>query len=284
LINLLQSSPTFFVSFCALLGLVIGSFLNVVIYRLPKMMELEWRRQCAELGGEMLEASAPFNIILPRSSCPNCGHRITALENIPLISYAVLGGRCSGCHVPISTRYPAVEALSAIVSGFIAWHFGFGFAASAALVFAWAMIVLAFIDIDTQLLPDDITMPLLWAGLLINLGEVFTDIRSAVIGAAAGYIALWSIYWGYKLITGKEGMGYGDFKLLAVIGAWVGWQMLPLVILFSSVLGSLVGIGLILIARHGRHVPIPFGPYLAGSGMVALLWGNKINHAYFTLF
>jgi leader peptidase (prepilin peptidase)/N-methyltransferase len=284
LIDLLQSSPTFFVSFCALLGLLAGSFLNVVIYRLPKMMELEWRRQCAELRGETFEAAAPFNIITPRSACPNCGHRITAPENIPLISYGALKGRCSECRVSISIRYPAVEALSAIISGFIAWHFGFGFAAFAALAFAWAMIVLAFIDIDTQLLPDDLTMPFLWGGLLVNLGEIFTDIRSAVIGAAAGYAALWLVYWGYKLLTGKEGMGYGDFKLLAVIGAWAGWQMLPLVILFSSILASLVGIGLILIARHGRHIPIPFGPYLAGGGMVALLWGSEINRAYFALF
>ena len=247
-------------------------------------MEEEWRQQCAELQGETLEATPRFNIIAPRSACPNCGHQITALENIPLISYAMLGGRCSECRVPISVRYPAVEALSAVVSGFIAWRFGFGFAAFAALAFAWAMIVLAFIDIDTQLLPDDITMPLLWGGLLVNLGDGFTDIGSAVIGAMGGYMALWSVYWGYKLITGKEGMGYGDFKLLAVVGAWLGWKMLPLVILFSSIAGSLVGIGLILIAGHGRHVPIPFGPYLAGGGMVGLLWGDKINRAYFELF
>ena len=247
-------------------------------------MEWEWRQQCAELRGETLEATPQFNIITPRSTCPNCGHKITALENIPLISYLALRGRCSQCRTSISARYPAVEALTAIISGLIAWHLGFSFAAFAALFFAWAMLALAFIDIDTQLLPDDITMPLLWGGLLVNLGNGFVDIHSAVIGAVAGYLTLWSVYWGYKIIAEKEGMGYGDFKLLAVIGAWFGWQMLPLVILFSSVLGSVVGIGLILLTKRGRHVPIPFGPYLAGGGVVALLWGNEVNHAYFELF
>jgi leader peptidase (prepilin peptidase)/N-methyltransferase len=284
LIYLLQSSPAFFVSFCSLIGLAVGSFLNVVIYRLPRMMEQEWRQQCAELRGETLEVGPQFNIIAPRSACPNCGHNISALENIPLISYVALRGRCSQCRTSISARYPAVEALTALISGFIAWHFGFGFAAFTAMAFAWAMIALAFIDIDTQLLPNDITMPLLWGGLLINLGGGFVDIHSAVIGAVAGYLALWSVYWGYKVITEKEGMGYGDFKLLAVIGAWFGWQMLPLVILFSSIVGSVVGIGLILLTKRGRHIPIPFGPYLAGGGIVALLWGNEINHAYFELF
>lgn len=283
-IYFLQSSPAFFVSFCSLIGLMVGSFLNVVIYRLPKMMEQEWREQCAELRGETLEATPQFNIVAPRSACPKCGHKITALENIPLISYAALRGRCSQCRTSISVRYPAVEALTAIISGFIAWHFGFGFTAFAAMAFAWAMIALAFIDIDTQLLPNDITMPLLWGGLLINLGGGFVDIRSAVIGAVAGYLALWSVYWGFKAITGKEGMGYGDFKLLAVIGAWFGWQVLPLVILFSSIVGSVIGISLIVIAKRGRHIPIPFGPYLAGGGIVALLWGNEINRAYFELF
>ena len=259
---------------------MVGSFLNVVIYRLPKMMEREWRRQCAELRGEPVEVESPFNIVIPRSACPHCGHKITALENIPVVSYVFLGGRCSQCHTSISTRYPVVEVLTAFISGFIAWHFGYGFAAFAALVFVWAMMALAFIDMDTQLLPNDITLPLLWGGLLINLGDGFTDIRSAVLGAVAGYLALWSVYWCFKLITGREGMGYGDFKLLAVIGAWLGWQMLPLVILFSSLVGAMAGIGLIVIAKHGRHVPIPFGPYLVGGAFVALFWGNQINSAY----
>ena len=281
---LLQHSPVFFISLCSIAGLLVGSFLNVVIYRLPKMMERDWRRQCAELSGDPVEGVPPFNIVRPRSACPHCGHKITALENIPVASYVFLRGRCSRCHAPIAARYPGVEILSGLISGFIAWHFGYGVATFAALVFVWAMIALAFIDMDTQLLPDDITLPLLWGGLLINLGDGFTDIRSAIIGAVAGYLALWSVYWCYKLVTGREGMGYGDFKLLAVIGAWLGWQMLPLVILFSSLTGAVVGIGLVLIAKHGRHVPIPFGPYLVGGSFVALFWGNQINRAYLDLF
>jgi leader peptidase (prepilin peptidase)/N-methyltransferase len=304
-ISVLQHSPAFFVSFCTLIGLIVGSFLNVVIYRLPRMLEREWRQQCAELDAELstgangaeqahephealphetLVAVPAFNLVTPPSTCPNCGHRITALENIPLISYIALGGHCSQCHTAISMRYPLVEALTATLSGFIAWHFGYGVIAFASLVFVWAMIALAFIDLDTQLLPNDITMPLLWGGLLINLGNNFADIRSAVIGAAVGYVALWLVYWGYKLATGREGMGYGDFKLLAVIGAWLGWQMLPLVILFSSIVGSMAGLGLILVAKQGRHVPIPFGPYLASGGIVALFWGSEINSAYLGLF
>ncbi|SFO37022.1 prepilin peptidase [Nitrosospira briensis] len=282
-IHLLQNSPAFFISFCSIIGLAMGSFLNVVIYRLPKMLEREWQEQCAELRGEPVEVRQPYNIVAPRSACPHCNHKISALQNIPLISYLALKGRCSVCRATISLRYPAIEALTGLISGFIAWNFGFGLVAFAALVFAWAMIALAFIDIDTQLLPNDITLPLLWTGLLVNSGEGFTDVRSAVIGAVAGYLALWSVYWGYKLITGKEGMGQGDFKLLAVIGAWLGWQMLPLVILFSSLVGSIAGLGLILIAKHGRHVPIPFGPYLVGGGFIALFWGNQINRAYFNL-
>lgn len=282
-IYLLQNSAFFFISFCSVIGLVMGSFLNVVIYRLPKMLEREWREQYNGGQGEAVEVLPHYNIIEPRSACPHCGHKITILENIPLISYLVLRGRCSRCRATISLRYPVVEALTAFISGFIAWHFGFGVEAFAALAFAWAMIALAFIDMDTQLLPNDITLPLLWMGLLINLGESFTDISSAVIGAVAGYLMLWSVYWGYKLITGKEGMGRGDFKLLAVIGAWLGWQMLPVVVLLSSLVGSIAGLGMILIAKHDRHVPIPFGPYLVGGGFVALLWGNQLNRAYLDL-
>lgn len=282
-IYLLQNTPVFFISFCSIIGLMAGSFLNVVIYRLPKMLEREWRQQCAELRGETVEASQPFNIFLPRSACPHCAHQITALENIPVASYVVLKGRCSQCRASISARYPAIEVLTGFISGFIGWHFGYGFVAFAALVFVWAMIALAFIDMDTELLPNDITLPLLWGGLLVNLSDGFTDIRSAVIGVVAGYLALWSVYWCFKLITGKEGMGYGDFKLLAVVGAWLGWQMLPLVILFSSLMGAIIGVGLIIIAKRERHIPIPFGPYLVGGGFVALFWGNQINRAYFDL-
>lgn len=290
-IYLLQNSPVSFISFCSIAGLMAGSFLNIVIYRLPKMLQREWRQQCAGLHGgtaevaaEAAESAAPYNIVTPRSACPHCGHKITALENIPIASYLVLGGRCSQCHISISVRYPAIKLLTGLISGFIAWRYGYSVAAFAALAFVWPMIALAFIDIDTQLLPDEITLPLLWVGLLVNLGDVFTGIRSAVIGAVAGYLVLWLVYWCYKLISGKEGMGRGDFKLLAVIGAWLGWQMLPLAILFSSMVGTLVGAGLIVIAKRGRHIPIPFGPYLVGGGLVALFWGNSLNRAYLELF
>ena len=283
-ITLLQTAPILFISLCATIGLMVGSFLNVVILRLPKMMEREWHQQCAELRGETIETLPPLSIAKPRSACPHCQHKITALENIPILSYLVLRGRCSQCNTSISPRYPIIEALTGIISGFVAWNFGYGFLALAALIFVWAMSALAFIDLDTQLLPDDITLPLLWAGLLVNLGDGFTDIRSAIIGAVSGFLALWSVYWCFKIATGKEGMGYGDFKLLAVIGAWFGWKMLPLVILISSLVGALVGIGLIVITKHGRNVPIPFGPYLVGGGLIALFWGNQLNHTYLGLF
>jgi leader peptidase (prepilin peptidase)/N-methyltransferase len=283
-ITLLQTAPILFISLCAIIGLMVGSFLNVVILRLPKMMEREWHQQCAELRGETIETLPPLSIAKPRSACPHCQHKITALENIPILSYLVLRGRCSQCNTSISPRYPIIEALTGIISGFVAWNFGYGFLALAALIFVWAMIALAFIDLDTQLLPDDITLPLLWAGLLVNLGDGFTDIRSAIIGAVSGFLALWSVYWCFKIATGKEGMGYGDFKLLAVIGAWFGWKMLPLVILISSLVGAVVGIGLIVITKHGRNVPIPFGPYLVGGGLIALFWGNQLNHTYLGLF
>ncbi len=283
-ITLLQTAPILFISLCATIGLMVGSFLNVVILRLPKMMEREWHQQCAELRGETIETLPPLSIAKPRSACPHCQYKITALENIPILSYLVLRGRCSQCNTSISPRYPIIEALTGIISGFVAWNFGYGFLALAALIFVWAMIALAFIDLDTQLLPDDITLPLLWAGLLVNLGDGFTDIRSAIIGAVSGFLALWSVYWCFKIATGKEGMGYGDFKLLAVIGAWFGWKMLPLVILISSLVGAVVGIGLIVITKHGRNVPIPFGPYLVGGGLIALFWGNQLNHTYLGLF
>ena len=282
-IQLLQTTPAFFISLCATIGLLVGSFLNVVIHRLPRMLEQKWQQQSTELNGKTIETALSFNLATPRSTCPHCGHKISALENIPIASYLMLRGRCSQCRASISPRYPIIEALTSIISGFIAWHFGYGLVAFAALAFAWAMITLAFIDLDTQLLPDDITLPLLWGGLLVNLADGFTDIQSAVIGAAAGYLVLWSIYWGFKLATGKEGMGYGDFKLLAAIGAWFGWQMLPLVILLSSLVGAVVGIGLVVAAKQGRNVPIPFGPYLVGGGLIALFWGNQINRAYLGL-
>ncbi len=274
-------NPFFLVLCTILLGLCIGSFLNVVIHRLPKMMERQWRSECAELAGE--EAPAPverYNLVVPRSTCPSCGHRITAMENIPVISWLALRGKCSSCSSSISPRYPAVEILTAILSGYVAWHFGFGWAAAGALLFTWAMIALAFIDLDTFYLPDSITLPLIWLGLLFNLNGTFTTLSSSVIGAAAGYLSLWSVYWIFKWATGKEGMGYGDFKLLSAIGAWLGWQMLPLTILLSSLVGAVIGIGLIVFAGRGRSVPIPFGPYLAIAGMIALLHGPSLTRAF----
>lgn len=283
-ISILQDSPPFFISLITLIGLMVGSFLNVVIYRLPKMMKRNWLQQCAELRGEAIEALPTFNLTTPRSACIHCGHKISALENIPIISYLALRGRCSQCHTHISLRYPIVETVTAFMSGFVAWYFGYSFITIATLIFVWALIALAVIDLDTQLLPDDITLPLLWLGLLINMNSGFTDIQSAIIGAVAGYLFLWSVYWCFKLFTGKEGMGYGDFKLLAAVGAWLGWSMLPLVILFSSLVGAIVGIGLIIATRLEKNIPIPFGPHLVGGALIALFWGEKLNHAYFGLF
>lgn len=278
------ADPLGLTSLSALLGLTVGSFLNVVIHRLPKIMERGWLEECAALRGESPLAQEKFTLATPRSRCPACGHAISALENIPLVSYLVLGGRCSECKAPISLRYPVVEALTGLLSGWAAWHFGAHWATAGALLFIWSMIALTFIDFDTQLLPDSITLPLLWAGLLLNLGGLYADLTSAVLGAAAGYLALWSVYWAFKFATGKEGMGYGDFKLLAAIGAWLGWQMLPLTILAASMVGALVGIALIVSAKHGRSVPIPFGPYLAAAGIIALFWGKPLNQHYLGLF
>jgi leader peptidase (prepilin peptidase) / N-methyltransferase len=278
------SNPTLFTATCIVVGLLVGSFLNVVIHRLPKMMEHQWRREYAELNGQAPTATARYDLVMPRSHCPACGHPIRAIENIPIVSYVFLGGKCAACGRPISARYPTVEALSGALAGLVAWHFGPGVTALAALFFVWIMIALAFIDLDTFYLPDDLTFPLLWAGLLLNVRGVFTDLPSAVIGAAAGYLALWLVYWTYKLLTGKEGMGYGDFKLLAAIGAWLGWKMLPLVILLSSFVGAVVGIVLIVFAQRGRNVPIPFGPYLAAAGLIALFFGETLTRHYLEFF
>ena len=276
--------PAFLVIVAVLAGLAIGSFLNVVIHRLPKMLERQWRSECAELAGTPSPAAERYDLVKPRSSCPKCGHRIPAFENIPLASYLILGGKCSQCRAPISLRYPVVEALSGALAGYIAWRYGLTTAMLGALLFTWAMIALAFIDLDTFYLPDSITLPLLWTGLLFNIGGTFADLNSAVIGAAAGYVALWAVFWTFKLATGKEGMGYGDFKLLAAIGAWLGWKMLPLTILASSLVGAAVGIGLIVFAKHAREKPIPFGPYLAAAGLIAMFWGERINKQYLDLF
>ena len=283
--ELFTTLPWLFIAAATLIGLLVGSFLNVVIHRVPKIMEREWREQCAELSGEGVEVAVKspqpkYNLVVPRSACPACGHQITALENIPVVSYLLLRGHCRGCGAKISARYPIVEACTAVLSGLVAWHFGFGLAALSALVLLWSLIALTCIDADTQLLPDSITLPLLWLGLIVNLNHTFTDIQSAVLGAVFGYLALWTVYWLFKLITKKEGMGYGDFKLLAALGAWLGWQTLPLIILLSSVVGAVVGIVLIILARMGRNVPLPFGPYLAMAGFIALLWGEGIMKSY----
>lgn len=281
LFDLLRSQPALFIAVAGLFGLLVGSFLNVVIHRLPRMMEQEWRTHCAELHGEDAAApAAPYNLLRPASACPACGHGIRAWENVPLLSYLLLRGKCSACGARISARYPLVEALAGLLAALVAWQFGFGAAALAALLFVFALLALTFIDYDTHLLPDAITLPLLWLGLAANLGGVFTDLQSAVIGAMAGYLLLWSVYWLFKFVTGKEGMGYGDFKLLAAIGAWLGWQALPAVILLSSLAGSVIGIALIVLARHGRNTPIPFGPYLALGGLAALFWGPQLMRLY----
>ena len=277
------TQPNIFPFVAGLLGLLVGSFLNVVIHRLPRMMEREWQTQCAELRGEEPPDAEALSLLSPRSRCPTCGHGIGALENIPIISWLALRGKCSHCRAPISARYPIVEALTGLLTGFAAAHFGFEWNALGAILLIWSLIALAFIDFDTTYLPDAITLPLLWCGLLFNLQGAFADLPAAVIGAMAGYISLWSVYWAFKLLTRKEGMGYGDFKLLAALGAWLGWQMLPLIVLLSSLVGAIIGILLIILAKKGRNVPIPFGPYLATAGLLALFWGDEITRQYLLL-
>jgi leader peptidase (prepilin peptidase)/N-methyltransferase len=263
-----------------IIGLLIGSFLNVVIYRIPKMMQQESENYVAHESGQPLPHTQRFNLMVPRSACPHCGHQITALENIPVLSYLALRGRCRSCKAPISPRYPVIELATGVLSAVLIWRFGAGLPGLAVLLFAWLLIAMTCIDADTQLLPDDLTLPLLWLGLLVNLNGTFVPLDEAVIGAAAGYLCLWVIFWLFKLATGKEGMGYGDFKLLAALGAWLGWKMLPVIVLLSSVVGAIVGIGLIVLARRGRNVPMPFGPYLAAAGMLALLYGKPMMHAW----
>ena len=271
------------ISAAAVFGLAIGSFLNVVIHRLPKMMENDWAKQCAELRDETPPEQPRYNLAVPRSACPGCGHQITAAENIPVLSWLMLRGKCSACKVSISARYPLVEAANALLWAGCVAHFGPTGQALGAMFFTSSLLVLALIDFDTTLLPDDITLPLLWAGLLANLFGLYTSLPSAVIGAMAGYLVLWSIYWAFKLLTGKEGMGYGDFKLLAAMGAWLGWKMLPLLILLSSFVGALIGIALIILAKRGKDIPMPFGPYLAAAGIIALFWGGPLNQLYLHL-
>ena len=279
-IEFLAGSVPAFITVISILGLLVGSFLNVVIHRLPLIMHREWQQQCHELIGSTAPESEPLTLSKPRSRCPHCGHAITALENIPVLSYLFLRGRCRGCQAGISVRYPLIEALTGLMSAMVAWHFGFSWACLGALLLTWALIALTFIDVDQQLLPDSITLPLIWLGLFFNLFGSFTTLQSAVIGALAGYLSLWLVFHAFRLATGKEGMGFGDFKLLAALGAWLGWQFLPVLIVLSSLVGAVVGISLIVLGQHQRSQPIPFGPYLAAAGWLALVWGETINNSY----
>ena len=264
----------------ALIGLVVGSFLNVVIHRIPQMMQRESDNYMAMENDEPPPHADRYNLLAPRSACPACGHQLSAMENIPVLSYLWLRGRCSECRAPISPRYPAVELLTAALSALVVWQLGSSLQGLAALVLVWMLIALTFIDIDTQILPDDLSLPLLWMGLLLNLNGTFVPLADAVIGAAAGYLSLWCVFWLFRLATGKEGIGYGDFKLLAALGAWLGWTMLPLIVLLSSAIGAIVGLLLILLRGHHRDKPIPFGPFLALAGLVALLYGEALLKLY----
>ncbi len=284
----LQQNDWLFFTTVILLGLVVGSFLNVVIYRLPIMLEKEWTADCTEFlklkKQDQEEAAAAFTLATPASTCPECGHKIRFWENIPVLSYIILGGKCSNCKTPISVQYPIIELLTAILSVLIAYKFGVSWMTLLGMIFAWSLIALTVIDLHKQLLPDNITLPLLWLGILANSFEVYTDLESAVFGAIAGYLVLWIVYQTFKLLTGKEGMGFGDFKLLAALGAWMGWQMLPQIILLSSLVGAIIGIAMMIIVRHDRNIPIPFGPYLAIAGMIAFIWGDYINRAWLQIF
>ncbi|MBL6821656.1 MAG: prepilin peptidase [Luminiphilus sp.] len=275
--------PAFFTLTCTALGLIVGSFLNVVILRLPKMMEQGWQRECCEVLDQPAPVQEPISLSHPGSHCPGCGAAIKPWQNIPVISWLVLRGRCAQCGMGISVRYPAVELITGVLSGLVAWHFGFGIEALSALALIWMLVALTGIDIDTQLLPDSITLPLLWLGLAVNLFAVWTPLSSAVMGAMLGYGSLWSVYWLFKLVTGKEGMGYGDFKLLGALGAWFGWQAVPLMILLSSFVGAALGIAILLSKRQGRDTPMPFGPYLAGAGLLTLFFGDTLIAEYLQL-
>jgi len=273
-----------FIFFISVFGLLIGSFLNVVIHRIPLMMKKEWHTDCCELlaienqGDEA--NSTPFNLLKPNSHCPNCKCEIKPWQNIPIISFLSLGGKCANCEEKISIRYPLVETVTALLSGLIAFYFGASEQTLALLLLTWSLIALTMIDIDHQLLPDSITLPLMWLGILLNTQGIFTDLGSSVWGAIGGYLSLWSVFWLFKLLTGKEGMGYGDFKLLAALGAWMGWQALPLIIILSSVVGAVIGIAGIIIMGRDKNVPIPFGPYLAIAGWIALIWGEQLTQTY----
>ena len=280
--------PMLLVAISLVFGLLVGSFLNVVIYRLPLMMQAEWTQQCSELL-EIENPSKPsasessFNLAVPNSHCPKCKHEISALENIPVFSWLFLGGKCRHCQASISARYPIMEAFTGLITALVVFQFGFTWLTLAVLFLSWSLIVLTMIDFDHQLLPDDITLPLLWLGLVVNSMGMITSLEEAVWGAIVGYAILWGVYWLFKLMTGKEGMGYGDFKLLAALGAWMGWQSLPVIILLSSCVGAVVGLGLIVFKGRDKNIPIPFGPYLASAGFLALLWGDELTAFYYSL-
>ncbi len=280
-LDFLAASPIALITTTLILGLLIGSFLNVVIHRLPKMMLLDWQAQSREVL-ELPAAPKPerYNLLLPHSHCPQCNHKIRARENLPVVSWLLLKGRCSACQTPISKRYPLIELTCGLLSAFIAWHFGFGWQTATMLVLTWGLLAMSMIDVDHQLLPDSLVLPLLWLGLIVNSFGLFASLSDALWGAVAGYLSLWSVFWLFKLVTGKEGMGYGDFKLLAMLGAWGGWQVLPLTILLSSVVGAVLGVILLRLRRLEGGAPMPFGPYLAIAGWIALLWGGQITDSY----
>jgi|TARA_R100000935_G_scaffold51708_1_gene78483 leader peptidase (prepilin peptidase)/N-methyltransferase len=278
--GILASNTLAFVLCALVLGLLVGSFLNVVIHRLPIMMQRDWRAQAREYLELPAEPASTFNLILPNSHCPRCDHEIRPWENVPLVSWLALRGKCSSCRAPISSRYPLVELLCGLLSGYVAWHFGFSWQAGAMLLLTWGLLAMSMIDVDHQLLPDSLVLPLLWLGLIVNYFDLFAPLPDAMWGAVAGYLSLWSVYWLFKLVTGKEGMGYGDFKLLAMLGAWGGWQVLPLTILLSSVVGAVLGTIMLRMQKADSGTTIPFGPYLAIAGWVALLWGEQITSAY----
>jgi len=291
LVELLAGSPVLLVGAVLLLGLLVGSFLNVVVHRVPIMLDREWRAQCEELAGREPPRAEPFNLVVPRSACPACKAPITAAQNVPVVSWLLLRGRCANCGTGISARYPLVELLTGLMSAAVAWKFGWGWPLAAALVLTWYLVALTFIDLDTQLLPDSLTLPLLWIGLVLSLwaadnggAAVPVDTRTAIIGAVAGYLSLWSVYQVFRLATGKEGMGYGDFKLLAALGAWLGWQMILPIVLGSALVGAVVGIALMVRFGRDRSVPIAFGPYLAAAGWLMLMFGQEVVGQYLGLF
>jgi leader peptidase (prepilin peptidase)/N-methyltransferase len=281
MLDVLAGSLPALVCVCLLLGLLIGSFLNVVVYRLPIMMQRDWSEQAREILEQPPEKSTEvFNLVLPNSQCPHCAHEIKPWENIPVVSYLLLRGKCSSCKAHISLRYPLVELTCGLLSAYIAWHFGYTWQTAGMLVLTWGLLAMSLIDTDHQLLPDSLVLPLLWLGLILNTFGLFTSLEDALWGAVAGYLSLWSVYWLFKLITGKEGMGYGDFKLLAMLGAWGGWQVLPLTILLSSLVGAVLGLIMLRLRNAETSTPIPFGPYLAIAGWIALLWGDQITASY----